>query len=778
MELLRPLLGDQPARERIAGKDPADLERSFAVEAGAGSGKTSELVRRLVGIAEMGATRDESDPLSDVVAISFTRKAAAELRAQTYRGLAERSAQLAEATEPDGIRRHARLRGALARLDTVCIDTIHGFCGRILRAEALAIGLQPDYDVLGEKEAVEDRLAFWRRYVARTRDDQLAEVGYEARDVLPLFERLSERPGRLPVPYGSPMPDPAPAVAYAIERVRELQSLRDGRARGVRDPLQRAMDRAERLAEYQGVDSPLGGALFLQEVLSGCEANGKKERVWPRRWPDQMRARELLETDLPELAEAIRPSVRAWQAYAYDRALAYALEAVEAFAADRVRVGRITQDDVLSLTARLLRAHPRARRRAADRYRRLLVDEFQDTDPIQAEILFILAADDAGDATPLTDWRTCRPRPGSLFLVGDPKQAIYRFRGADIRTYAEARDVLQRSGGETLHMTTCFRSVPALCDWINASLAPPFEQDVALQGGEGRQAHYEPLRSGRDTAGAGAYPHVARIDVPAVAGHAAPEIASVDADVIARVIRAAVDGRAAPALYGEGARPFDDRARYGDFMVLCRAATRFRQYAAALEAQGVPYALAGDKHLGRSDELRALVDLLDALRDPLDGPVVLGLRTGLLGGFDAPALLGIHRDGIDGATKERVEEWKTMMGEARRALDELPLGAALERIAQSTGLLSVAAARREGGSARAGSLLKLLARVREYEPLGLHWTEAADRLRELMTGETSDGAITLEEGAADAVRIMTVHQAKGLQAPVVILADPYAAFEH
>jgi len=776
MEIPR-TLEDQPARDRIAGADPADLERSFTVEAGAGSGKTTQLVGRLVAIAERAGVREESDPLGEVVAISFTRKAAAELRAQAYRGLAERSAKLAP-VDDESHRRHARLRHALARLDTTCIDTIHGFCGRILRAEALAVGLPPDFQILGEKEAREDLLAFWRRYVARTPDDRLAEAGLEARDVQSLFERLSARAGRLPAPYGASAPDPAPAVAVALGALRELQALRDGKARGSRDPLQRALDRAERLLAYRGVDTPSAGAHFLEVLLEGCRPR-RTDSVWQSRWPDRTRAKELQESDVPALAEAILPTVRAWQAFVYDRALAFAFDAVHAFDAERLTRGRNTQDDVLVLTARLLRESPRARRRASERYRRMLVDEFQDTDPIQAEVLFLLAADDAGAAAPATDWKQCRPRPGSLFLVGDPKQAIYRFRGADIRTYAEAREVLVASGGETLHLTTCFRTVPALCDWINGCLEAPFNQDAALPGGAGRQATYEPLLSGRIGAPSdGTVPTAARIDVPVVPEHRADEIAPLDAEAIAEFIRAAVDGRGAPALYGGGARPFDDTARYGDFLVLCRAASRFDTYAAALERYGIPYALAGDKSLGRADELRALVDLLDAIRDPLDGPVVLGVRTGLLGGFSSEDVIGIYKTGLTKEQNAAVGEWRELVADSRRALDELPLGAALDWIAQRTGLLSVSASRPDGGSRRPGSLLKVLALARDYEATGLHWTEAADRLRELMNGEATAGAITLEEGAADAVRIMTVHQAKGLQAPVVILADPYDAYDH
>ena len=792
-------LPDQAARDRIRGTDPADLDRCFAVEAGAGSGKTTALIGRLLALVEAG---EEHLPggLGEVVAITFTRKAAAELRAQAYRRFAGRAAELTSAHEEtsgdervDVARRLDRVRSALGALDAACLDTIHGFCGRLLRADALAVGLPPDFAVVEDREADDLRRAFWQRYVQGQHERgggvPLEDVGMSPPDVEPLFEALIRHADRLPAPYGATCPEMASAVGKAVERLRSWQALRPSPRSA---PATAFRPRSTRPS---GCSTSAGSIRRSTRPDSSRRCSGGTARAAGRgsvtlnRWaasgtPEYALAKALRDEEVPALAAAVLPVVREWQAYQYDAALAYARGAVAAFAEERRREGTLTFDDVLQLTADLLRRSPAARRRAAARYRRFFVDEFQDTDPVQAEVLFLLAAEDLAE----TDWRRCRPRPGSLFLVGDPKQSIYRFRRADIETYDEARRMLGEAA--QLQLSASFRSLPGVCAWVNAQLRGPFGDDRSEEGGERRQAAWVDLRSARPAgpSNRAAAPAVARLDVEKVYRNAPDGIAEAEAEAVASFVRAAVDGRADAALYersDDEARPeafegdkgtvFGPEARYGDFLVLCRAATRFSVYTEAFERYGIPYALAGDKGLGRADELRALVDLLDAVRDPLDEVVRAAHRAGLLGGLDAPTLYGLHVTTLDGDERRRraAEAADAQVAMAREALATLPLSAALEHIVTESGLLAWSAVQPRG-SERAGGVLKLIDHARRWEADGLHWTEALEHLRDLVDGTSVDGRVTLEEGARDAVRVMTVHQAKGLQAPVVFLADPYS----
>ena len=141
----------------------------------------------------------------------------------------------------------------------------------------------------------------------------------------------------------------------------------------------------------------------------------------------------------------------------------------DSYAAERRRDNIVNYTDLLSATAALLRSNADVRRAMQQKYRWILVDEFQDTDPIQAEVLVLLTADEASIARPTAaDWSTVRLRPGALFVVGDPKQSIYRFRRADIDIYNTVRALVQASGGEVLSLTACWRSLPEVCALANA----------------------------------------------------------------------------------------------------------------------------------------------------------------------------------------------------------------------------------------------------------------------------------------------------------------------
>ena len=181
-------------------------------------------------------------------------------------------------------------------------------------------------------------------------------------------------------------------------------------------------------------------------------------------------------------AEAFRethavPTLRAWREFRHTRALAFLRPAVEAYDKRRRDEGRLNFQDQLMLAAELLRKNPEVREYFRQRFHPVLVDEFQDTDPIQAEILFFLTGS-TGDAErdrTERDWTAFKPAPGALFLVGDPKQSIYRFRRADIDIYNLVKDRIVQSGGEVLELSANFRSLGAIADWINPLFDPARE---------------------------------------------------------------------------------------------------------------------------------------------------------------------------------------------------------------------------------------------------------------------------------------------------------------
>ena len=160
-----------------------------------------------------------------------------------------------------------------------------------------------------------------------------------------------------------------------------------------------------------------------------------------------------------------RPALTQWRQYIYPHVVEFIDDAVEFYNQQRLNKGQMTFGDLLLRATALLRDSPQVRRYFGTRYEILFVDEFQDTDPIQAEMLFYLTGAD----TEGTDWQRLEPRPGSLFIVGDEKQSIYRFRRADVATFRLAAAQLEVAAGSTEQLNTSFRSLGNLCTWINGT---------------------------------------------------------------------------------------------------------------------------------------------------------------------------------------------------------------------------------------------------------------------------------------------------------------------
>lgn len=764
---LRRVPPDEDARRRIE----EELDDNLVVLAGAGSGKTTALVRRLVALARRG-----TDP-EQVVAITFTRKAASEMRTRFHRALREAAEA---ATEPE---ERAHLERASGRAGLLFIDTIHAFCGRLLRERPLEAGLPPDFRVLEDRESQELRHDFWRRYARGRLADSPESVealearGVEVDDLYSFFGTLCSFEEADVLAEAVPRPDLEGAVEAVRAFVERWQARRPTPRPKERDKLMERLDRAELLLRYTDLESDGARVRLLEEFEGLVDEDGKAKGVTQKNWTaagltkDEVKE-ELMASALPELDRVVCDALSAWRAHLYPECYDFARGAVDAYREERRREGRLTFDDLLRFAADLLK-HPehgrRVRRRAAERMRYFLVDEFQDTDPVQAEVLFLLASDDDGH-----DWRSCRPRPGSLFIVGDDKQSIYRFRRADVQVFRDVCDLLGDGGRRVVRLTTNFRATEPLCAWCNGAVEPLFAgaDPGAPMPHAHYQAPYEPLRAHRtDTP---AFPAVVRLALPSVPRNEPAAIAEAEAERMIAWIADAVERTA------QEERPLTP----GDFMILTRLGRRLPVYARALERAGLPYTLSGGKSFYRSDELRAIVDLLRTVRRPYDPVACLAFLRGLFVGCSDVDLFGFARAGgrfdeplalpagLEGDVRERIEGAVSLLGRLRELLATVTVSAALEWIVDTTGFLTHAAYADEG-SIRAGNVQRILTFVRQWEVGGMHWTEMLEELELLLAGEVDAEELTLEAGSPDAVRLMTVHQSKGLQARVVFLADPY-----
>jgi ATP-dependent helicase/nuclease subunit A len=473
-------LPDLAARVRAA----TDFETNLVVLAGAGTGKTSLLVERALNAVGAGVATMEQ-----IAAITFTEKAAGEMRERLAAGLERlRAAGRGEididpADEAGRAFEHLsgklavspariteRALAAMEALDRSTVTTIHGFCSELLRAHPFESGVEPDFAVDNGEHAEEQRRRMWDAFLA-------AELG-PAAGRAELWRELLDDPGL------STVGEIALALAdFHIPRqlldppftgpdVRDLFTDEIARLRtSIAETLERQVGLAATPLRFlEGMQSVL--AALSERRLDGLrEALRADEDLASRLTKNPPTVGKKVQgVSIDDTKALIRDTRRLARALGRvdDTLIARVLEAVAPFAI-RFREGFLRQgflsfDALLGLTRDLLRDHPDARAALKRRFRMLLVDEFQDTDPVQYEIVLLLA--EAPDES-TSDAFTARLEPGRLFVVGDAKQSVYRFRGADYTAYRRATERIVEAGGVQLDLIGNFRSTPGIIDPVN-----------------------------------------------------------------------------------------------------------------------------------------------------------------------------------------------------------------------------------------------------------------------------------------------------------------------
>jgi ATP-dependent helicase/nuclease subunit A len=736
-------LPDAGARHRIEH----DIETNLFVDAGAGAGKTDRLVARLVQLCR---THD----IRNVAAITFTEKAAAELRIRVRAELL----------------RHG-LVAAAASVEHAAIGTVHAFARRLLQEFPVAAGLPPAFTVMDE---VSSDLAFDERWtsfldelllddersrlVALGEHDSIDVAGL--RQVAVAFgdnwdlveERVSlERPpvsvldldglARLIEQFAADTAAPdndgmakrlaeAPAWIAALRRAAGGDQLQ---ATGVLRELEAAGDKAARTGNKRYWRVSQGGERALDVARAQLETIGTRARALLAKLAGERRALIGAEIGAFTLASALA----------------------------RRQAGELEFHDLLVLARSLLVRNPDVRRVLHERYRAILLDEFQDTDPIQLQLAQLITSD---PEVPLDPVVPSPPKPGRLFVVGDPKQSIYRFRRADIGQYLAARRAL---GTEVLTLSSNFRTAPAVLDWVNDVFATLMVADRDLQ------PEYVPLDAQRIVG-----PGERTVRIAGVASHddapTADELRHREATDVAAAARTAVAERW-PVDDEAGTRP----CRWGDIAILLPARTSLPILEDALTAAGVPYRAENSSLVFAADEVRSLLMTLRALDDPTDElALVTVLRSALYGCSDVDLYEWYQRGGRWSLSARRPDPIDDdPVGDAFGSLDALSALRAtatpaqlLERIAEERRVFELALATPDARDT--------WRRVRYLIEQARAWSEAGGAgLRGFVawaTRQATEGRyvadVVLPETDHDAVRILTIHAAKGLEFPVVILS--------
>ena len=785
------LSDDAARREAVAVRD-----RSLLVEAGAGSGKTAVLAGRLAMLLAAGVA-----PRS-IAAVTFTEFAASELIIRVRAFVSALAAgdipvELRSAL-PEGLSQEQRgnLARANAALDEMICSTIHGFCQRLITPYPVEADIDPGASVMDRDQAefafgeiVENWL---REELASEESGLLAELVLHDPDAtIALIRTVLEhlRRHREFAPY-------------------ELQDV-DRLAAGFRDAADgfaTFLDEAEaeepetvaiasrfgELAEEVGTALPADTPAALVALLvmaphpDLCTGSGAFRAYQKKgKWVAAARPAGLAKADAERLNDAASAHYAlcrsAWsvlqQAVATHVLAGFVplVEPVMDLFREHKRAAALLDFDDLIFSARdLLRDHDDVRRALAARFRHVLVDEFQDTDSLQTEIFWRLCGEPPEDSD-AGDWTAFALRPGALFLVGDPKQAIYRFRGADIAAYVRAREAFRAGDADAvLSIATNFRSRAPIMEYVNARFGTALSEE---NGQPGFQA-LDPFRSSRDGG-----PAVAALDVEVADedGKAnAQQQRDGEAEAVAELCARLIGSELVPDPENGGLAP----CRAGDIALLAPTGNDLWRYEEALEQRGIPVATQAGKGLYRRQEIQDLIAVTRVLADRRDTLALGALLRGPLVGLTEEELLDIvwslprTEDAPDDLPRLDlgVAPVEIVNPLARDIVEKLQ---ALQRRANATtphALLSQAVdvlrvrpilLRRHRGQAE-----RALANVDLY--LDFSRAYAVRGLRafaETMTAAWSDEARAVEgrpDAQEEAVALYTMHAAKGLEWPIVV----------
>jgi len=754
---------DQTARDRIRH----DLDTTLLVEAAAGTGKTASLVGRMVESIATGRCE-----IGRLAAVTFTRKAAAELRGRF-------TAQLERETRTAAGDRAAHLAGALAHSERCFIGTIHSFCARLLRERPIEAGVDAAFEEIDAAADAILRDRAWEEFVAELfatgdpRVVRLADIGIQLGQLKPSFQAFATYPDveEWPAPEVR-LGDLAPArqaLERYLSRIRALLSTFP-EERGT-DRLMARYESVERLARHRDLSRPV----HLLEVLEEFDRpHGVVQKCWPGGAKGGVKAE--IETWEIFRDEVAGPFVARWLELRYAAVIPLLQAAVAVYDRLRSDAGVLNFQDLLFKSSQLLRDQPQVRRYFRRRFSHLFVDEFQDTDPLQAEVVLFLTADDPEQQA----WRACRPVPGSLFVVGDPKQSIYRFRRADIVTYQTVKGIIRDSGGAVVELDASFRTLPELVTWGNRIFAPP-----VFPGVEDRYAPAaHPLAFGRPAAATdGELAGIRTITVTGPPGSGQDD--DTDEKRIARFIRYAIDAKlpvSRPAPRGTGEMS-STPATPGDFLIVTWRRRHLQLYGAALQELGIPHLVSGGSAWGQVSELGLLAGCLRAIVEPENPVALVGALRGELFGLSDVELYDFRKagghfsynaplpQGLDSLSRGRFADAFARLQRCAGWLRTMPPVAALERMAADLGLLLRALAG-PGGDGRAGSIGKAFAILRAQGRNPGSAAAVVDLLERLIAEETPFDGLPARAPESAVVRVMNLHKAKGLEAPVVFLADP------
>ena len=756
---------DTLARESIV----RDTDKSIFVEASAGSGKTTGLTDRLLAMVCKGID------VSEICAITFTKAAAREIYSRFRKKLADTAAE----TNDADIR--SRCENALKNIDLCFLGTIDSFCNTIISehpnearipasasvisAEQLAVRCRREYSAIISGETTDSELKAKAELLAVyiPREDTRRKLFNSLLDKL-ISHRESD------IVFEPPVTDPDTAFAYQYDVLKKvclaLIGIKDDIMNGKNKPPKEAVKEIEARAYI--FERP------LSKVISEAVAvTGQLKKMQINEIPADILAAapqlfckcsrkncDYYETDTDELQRLFG----VFEEAQYSALMDFTTSAIDTITSRLREMGELTFYDYLLYLRGMLRDDAVKGGRLISyinrRYKYFLVDEFQDTDPLQAEIIFCLTAKE-----PKTNWYDCVPRPGSLFIVGDPKQSIYRFKGADVSSFKRIRKMFEDPEvGEIKELTRNFRSTPELCRWFNEVFTKLLPADTE------NNSRYAPIpvdENAADTAMSGVYRY---------------RCVKKDVSSTADVIRSLVGVRKISRKDSQG-NTYADDISFSDIMVIVGSKDNAGLYMQGLTNCGIPVMAEGKVIFSDCPILKHLAAVLRAVSFPDDAEAVYAVLTSPIFGITNDELAALSMCGekkeryrlslfsFENKALDRVPKAKSAMKklyDIYTRVSPLPASAAADIIMRELSLYELF------DSVKPEYYYYALELLRTAESTGAAMTlkDGSELLTALVEGTVSEErCISLQKGI-DRVRVANLHKVKGLEAPVVILAEP------
>lgn len=751
-----------PVDKNIREKIREELNKSFLVEASAGTGKTTCLVDRITNALIKEKVRPH-----ELAAITFTKAAASELRLKVLLKLFN-----IRAAEEDELEKE-KISKVIAMMGSAEISTIHSFYGRLLSERPVESGLDSQVKVLEEENNVPERI--WMKYLE---DNIESFIRYE--DILFVLEVLSVsmdsfkdfcfKSTNYPDLSLKGLPEALNREDMISETIKLFEDftvwipssiskcnnpdndIYCGEVRGMLDTWERLKDspKTDRFA-------------YAARMNKVTEVKNQEMDNW-----DKVGRKNQGKAESEEAQRQLNNIKSITSDYLY--LLNYELfEHFRSFFEEyKRRHSVITFVDSLMKARDMLREHPEARKYFRDKFKMILVDEFQDTDPVQAEVIAILSSDDEN----IEDWRDLNIMPGKLFVVGDPKQSIYRFRRADITIYEEFKRLFNSEENQVLKLKQNFRSYPGITDFVNSAFEERMKADENLS-----SPAYEPIESMKETGGGViilnmdltlptdpddySYRGALKVD------YLRPR----EQEAFAAWLKDTVESGALKRASGE-------KVEYGDILILFKVTTSIGGWEKALAEKGIPVENISSKDFFERAEVKEAVAILTAAGCPSDTMAVYGALKSSAFGLSDTEIFSIVRDNkslnlfkinnlesIPPTASSAIKRLKKLSKDSQHISDDSYAGYLL----RESGLINYYANILKSPGA-VSSLMKISSAM---EALvlneGVDFYCALERLSDMTDEE--EKSLYLESERPSGVRLMSIHQAKGLESPVVVLGD-------